>query len=1462
MSTNNLQAISNKMTATQHYALRKLSVGVASVLLGTTVMMINTAHADRVTSTPQTVETSEVQNGSSPLSGVNGDFSNSQSSNSNELNNEVQQNNQNVLVANSSTGSQEQDQQSLSKINNSTSSMSGMSSDLQNQRFAGLRQSLVQQSNNGTAVRNVHASFSNIGDLSPHYPNAEWDQDMNLSFDVDLSEYKNGDEVKIGSFDQSSDTGRNIGLWRFYDPRVLYKGKDIGYLYVRGSDDLSMPLYFHLLDKPQVTGSLSLTVSAPRWLRVNYNHGNNFRGIPSTHVKFQFKGMDGSTFNVGSYIVNQPHLLYYDQYKGHEPISNDYFTNTYEMFNGEGHLVFNVSHPEFDSQQLASYLSGNVLDKPLNILNKNYMIGYDLNSSNDLLPNNIGSNVYFLMPVVDHDRYVVQLGAGYGYASSGATNAIPCRRVQDGLTISELKSLMNPSKSEVLYSVQDPRHLILISNLAADAFYINQTTDQLYNGLSGAIAISATTDPAVSTSASVDAISKVFQNYALHGSFWIRFHFADPTLKSTVRVKSYDLSSNKLVSSTIGTSSISTSTVKGQSTVKLHVITPSGVALQQVKSFTDWPDQNKHASLSIPSITGYELVSNPQAILSALHLSGTAISASTQVDYPAENTVADYYVVLQPKTESANVQIVDADESNKVLATGTVSGQFGQQIVSNADIQSKLDALIKTGHYTLSSNGFDSGTDYKDGTNTVTISLKHKLDSIQRHYRVIEDLPDGTKKVIIDMEATLYKDAARSDWQEYGAYTKDWKLLKRNEVKLLKQTNILDTPGTAMDYVNATVDSVTGYRHYIDRNIDRKSYPHYGGYYGGLGVWDDNSTVWMDLFRRGDPHDGVGFATNVFPSTDFHIVYAPKDEAATVNIIDVDENNKVLSTSTVTGKFNTQIVTNDDVQAKLKSLLDTGHYVLQSNGFDQVAKYQDGTNTITIALKHKIDSTQRHYRVIEDLPDGTKKVIVDYQITFYKDAASKYYNRMGAVTVDTLKLLKPNSVQMNVGNYSFPNDNTSAYSAIDKVSGYSYQMIDDININSYDNGVVCQILTNSQMAQLPPTTFNKADFKDLVIFDLFLCGSNEGGFNLISNPQNIGCVESPLASRDFHIEYSRHSYPVTVNYYDIDGKLVDSVTSTHKFGDTVSIAPVAPTNYVLVSGQAKTDYLMRSGLNEADFLVEPKVMMTTQTKTVSRTIKVQAPDGQLNNVVQTVTFTRNGYLNQVTKQITYSPWSFGGQYQFSGYQPKPVDGYTADVISTVTVTPDSLDTTVNVAYHQISAVYSVAYQLANGTVVKNVSVTPDRDGTIHLTAPQGYRLLTTVTDVQVGPSSQKLAVLVAPAEQTYTVHDDLPSGVTEPLIKTVTRTVKITMPNGHIRTVKQSVKFERTVTVKADGTVSYGDWQAIGRAQFNKVFVPKRRGYHLVITDASGKALTAVEKINTVTAAMNDAVVSVKYVKD
>ena len=352
----------------------------------------------------------------------------------------------------------------------------------------------------------------------------------------------------------------------------------------------------------------------------------------------------------------------------------------------------------------------------------------------------------------------------------------------------------------------------------------------------------------------------------------------------------------------------------------------------------------------------------------------------------------------------------------------------------------------------------------------------------------------------------------------------------------------------------------------------------------------------------------------------------------------------------------------------------------------------------------------------------------------------------------------------------------------------------------------------------------------------------------------------PIALANANFISTPREVQFTIVYYDLTGKLVDSVTSMHKFGDTVPIAPVTPTNYVLVSGQAKTDYLTRLGLNEVDFLVEPKLTTTAETKMVSRTIKVQTPDGQTNNVVQTVTFVRNSYLNQVTKQTIYSPWSFGGQYQFSSYLPKQMAGYTADVVPAVSVTPDSLDTTVNVVYHKVPVVYEIDYQLANGTLVTKAQGVATGDGPIHLTAPRGYRLLTTVPNVQVGHSSQKLTVLVAPAEHTYTAYSTLPSNVTEPLTKTITRTINITMPNGRVRKVVQQVNFVRTVTVAANGKVTYSNWTGVGQTSFDRLFVPKRRGYRLVMMDNQDQTLLGVNQM-VVDPTMDNVVIDVKYVK-
>ena len=83
-----------------------------------------------------------------------------------------------------------------------------------------------------------------------------------------------------------------------------------------------------------------------------------------------------------------------------------------------------------------------------------------------------------------------------------------------------------------------------------------------------------------------------------------------------------------------------------------------------------------------------------------------------------------------------------------------------------------------------------------------------------------------------------------------------------------------------------------------------------------------------------------------------------------------------------------------------------------------------------------------------------------------------------------------------------------------------------------------------------------------------------------------------------------------------------------------------------------------------------------------------------------------------------------------------------------------------------------------------------------------------------------------------------------------------------MRRIVQRVRFTRDAMLTKDGREIYGVWQATGRAQFSKVFLAKRAGYHLVITNAAGQRLTGVDAVARVDGRMSDEVINVKYVKN
>lgn len=359
----------------------------------------------------------------------------------------------------------------------------------------------------------------------------------------------------------------------------------------------------------------------------------------------------------------------------------------------------------------------------------------------------------------------------------------------------------------------------------------------------------------------------------------------------------------------------------------------------------------------------------------------------------------------------------------------------------------------------------------------------------------------------------------------------------------------------------------------------------------------------------------------------------------------------------------------------------------------------------------------------------------------------------------------------------------------------------------------------------------------------------------------------------------RATKSVLINFLDVNGNVVQSQTISGKYGMTKQVNDLLPDGWQLLNGQnLPTKVIVGDQSKTLDYVIAHKVLFVdsasdltpgslisgTQGKhypagltaaDLQRTVKaiwqITMPNGSQQEQSQTFTFKRDALLDVVTGQITYGHWSSNGQYVLAPAKLAPIDGYQITGNTAVVVTPDSDNQLVKVTYQPLKPIVQIQYVTADGQLVgEKTDIIADSDGMVELTAPAGYKLVTVSDRLKLAAGTFR--VTVTPDGQTYTAHDTLPGTVAEPLMKTITRTVKITMPNGHVRTVKQSVKFERTATVTADGSVGYSNWQAIGRAQFNKIFVPKRFGYQL-----AGQA----DKL-MVTADMTDSVIEIKYIKD
>lgn len=272
-----------------------------------------------------------------------------------------------------------------------------------------------------------------------------------------------------------------------------------------------------------------------------------------------------------------------------------------------------------------------------------------------------------------------------------------------------------------------------------------------------------------------------------------------------------------------------------------------------------------------------------------------------------------------------------------------------------------------------------------------------------------------------------------------------------------------------------------------------------------------------------------------------------------------------------------------------------------------------------------------------------------------------------------------------------------------------------------------------------------------------------------------------------------------------------------------------------------------------------RIDYSTETKVVTRTINLTNPDGTITTTKQTATITRPVETDAVTKTVTNGNWSSA---TWPTYSTPDQDGYTPTLktIDERTVDGATTDETVNISYvanQQIASV-RIIDDTTNSTLNYD-NLTGDSTSSIDFEQTnqqiqnyldQGYELAATNPDLTGSVMTPTDFDDDDDQNQDFTVH--LIHGTSQSTdAKTVTRTIKITNPDGTVTTEEQPVTITRSVTTDlVTGEKTYGDWTS---AEWPVFVTPTIAGY------TPSKVVVMNSKVDGTT---NDQTVNIDYRAD
>ena len=245
-------------------------------------------------------------------------------------------------------------------------------------------------------------------------------------------------------------------------------------------------------------------------------------------------------------------------------------------------------------------------------------------------------------------------------------------------------------------------------------------------------------------------------------------------------------------------------------------------------------------------------------------------------------------------------------------------------------------------------------------------------------------------------------------------------------------------------------------------------------------------------------------------------------------------------------------------------------------------------------------------------------------------------------------------------------------------------------------------------------------------------------------------VTGTTEDQTVNITYTANDGTQTIVYQDEDGSEIDKQVISGKTDEKVKVTPDVPDGYVL-KGEVPSEVTIKPDdtpitvtvehgkshvtpdkpVNKGDLIPDTKdkhypegLTHNDLNKTITRKVTIIDPTGKKTITMQTVTFTRDATVDEVTGKVTYGNWSENGQHTFDKVEVPTISGYTANGdVPSIVVTPSStsgLDKVVTYVANEGSQ--TIIYVDENGKKVGQQVVTGKTGDKVKVTPeiPSGY----------------------------------------------------------------------------------------------------------------------------------------------